>query len=1010
MEPTSGQGHGTALETAGQDGPAGGLARSPQRQLPLEAAALGGWKGQRSVPARSEGVVVVMTDADPGASRAPLRCPGRPDMRRPANSSRSGTLTSLRGRRSECDALDRLIDAVCAGESRVLVVRGDAGMGKTVLLDYLAERAQGCRLARAVGVQSEMELAFAGLHQLCAPLLEHLDRLPLPQRDALRTAFGMGTGAPPDRFLVGLAVLSLLSEVAGEQPLICLIDDQHWLDRASAQVLGFAARRLAADPVGLVFATRVPGEELAGLPELAVEGLRDDHARALLGSALAGPLDARVRDLIVAETQGNPLALLELPRGLTPTELAGGFGLPGAQPGAGPLPGRIEESFRQQLEELPVLTRRVLQLAAADPSGDPVLVRRAAGRLGIPVQAAGPAVEAGLVEFGVHVRFRHPLLRSAVYRSASAADRQELHRALAEVTDPAADPDRRAWHQAQAAPGLDEEVAAELERSAGRAQARGGLAAAAAFLERAVLLTADPARHAERILAAAQANLQAGAFGKALELLVTAEAGPLDEFASARVDLLRGQIAFASGSGSDASPLLLKAAKRLEPLNLDLTRETYLAAWMAALFAGRFAGAGDLLEVSRAVQALPPRPQPPRPVEMVLDGLALLVCDGPAAAAPMLRQAVTVFAGADITREEGLRWGWLAQAAASALWDDDAWRAMLVRQVRLARGAGALDQLPIDLSALGTAAAWSGDFAAATSLIAEADAVCEATGSRAAPFAAMMIASLRGSQAEAAPLIEATINEAEVAGQGIAVAYAHWVAAILANGLGRYEDALTAAQQASEDTPGLYISMWALPELIEAAARSGKTHTAGDALARLAEITQAGGTDFGLGMEARSRALVSEPEAAESLYREAVDRLGRTQLRPELARAHLLFGEWLRRQNRRVDARAQLRTAHQMLDAMGMVAFAERARRELLATGETARKRSVETFSTLTAQELSITRLVVDGRTNREIGAELFLSARTVEWHLHKIFTKLDVGSRRELRGALPVLRPDPRA
>jgi len=723
MEPTSGQGHGTALETAGQDGPAGGLARSPQRQLPLEAAALGAWKGQRPVPARSEGVVVVMTDADPGASRAPLRCPGR----RPANSSRSGTLTSLRGRRSECDALDRLIDAVCAGESRVLVVRGDAGMGKTVLLDYLAERAQGCRVARAVGVQSEMELASAGLHQLCAPMLEHLDRLPVPQRDALRTAFGMGTGVPPERFLVGLAVLSLLSEVADEQPLICLIDDQHWLDHASAQALGFAARRLAADPVGLVFATREPGEELAGLPELAVEGLRDDHARALLGSALAGPLDARVRDLIVAETRGNPLALLELPRGLTPTELAGGFGLPGAQLGAGPSPGRIEESFRQQLEELPVLTRRMLQLAAADPSGDPVLVRRAAGRLVIPVQAAAPAVEARLVEFGIHVRFRHPLLRSAVYRSASAADRQELHRALAEVTDPAADPDRRAWHQAQAAPGLDEEVAAELERSAGRAQARGGLAAAAAFLERAVLLTADPARHAERTLAAAQANLQAGAFGKALELLVTAEAGPLDEFASARVDLLRGQIA-------------------------------------------------------------------------------------------------------------------------------------------------------------------------------------------------------------------------------------------------------------------------------------------GDALVRLAEITQAGGTDFGLGMEARSRALVSEPEAAESLYREAVDRLGRTQLRPELARAHLLFGEWLRRQNRRVDARAQLRIAHQMLDGMGMAAFAERARRELLATGETARKRSAEMFSTLTAQELSIAGLVVDGRTNREIGAELFLSDRTVEWHLHKIFTKLDIGSRRELRGALPVLRPYPRA
>ena len=468
----------------------------------------------------------------------------------------------------------------------MLVVRGEPGVGKTALLDYLAGRVSGCRLVRAVGVQSEMELAFAGLHQLCAPMLDQLEKLPVPQREALRTAFGLSAGPAPDRFLVGLAVLSLLSEVAGERPLICVVDDEQWLDHASAQALGFAARRLAADPVGLVFAARVPGEELAGLPELVVEGLREGDARALLDSALAGPLDERVRDQIVAETQGNPLALLELPRGLTPAELAGGFGLPGAAP----LAGRIEESFRRQLDALPPEARRLVQLAAAEPSGDPTLVWRAAGRLGIPLQAGAAAADAGLAEFGVRVRFRHPLLRSAAYRSASAADRRAMHGALAEVTDPVADPDRRAWHRAQAAPGPDEEVAAELEHSAGRAQARGGLAAAGAFLERSVLLTVDPTRRAERTLAAALANLRAGAFDKALDLLVTAEAGPLDEFASARVDLLRGQIAFASGLGSDAPPLLLKAAKRLEPLNLELARETYLSAWMAALFAGRFAG------------------------------------------------------------------------------------------------------------------------------------------------------------------------------------------------------------------------------------------------------------------------------------------------------------------------------------------------------------------------------------------------------------------------------------
>ena len=446
-------------------------------------------------------------------------------------------MTGLMDRQTERDALDRLVEAVWAGESRALVVRGDPGVGKTVLMDHLAGRASGsgCRVVRAAGVQSEMELAFAGLHQLCAPMLGHLDGIPVPQHDALRIAFGLAAGPPPDRFFVGLAVLSLLSEVAGERPLICVVDDEQWLDRASAQALGFVSRRLAADAVGLVFAARDPGAELAGLPELEIEGLRDDDARALLASVLAGPLDARVRDLIIAETRGNPLALLELPRELSQAELAGGFGLPGATP----LTGRIEDSFARQLDALPERARRLLLVAAADPSGDRALVWRAARRLGIAVQEAGPAVEAGLVEFGAPVRFRHPLVRSATYRSASLSERQQVHAALAEVTDPQADPDRRAWHRAQGAAGPDEEVAAELEQSAGRAQARGGMAAAAAFLERSVLLTADPARHAERTLGAAQASMQAGAFGTALELLDRAEAGPLDEFQHGRADLLR---------------------------------------------------------------------------------------------------------------------------------------------------------------------------------------------------------------------------------------------------------------------------------------------------------------------------------------------------------------------------------------------------------------------------------------------------------------------------------------
>jgi DNA-binding CsgD family transcriptional regulator len=848
-------------------------------------------------------------------------------------------------------------------------------------------------VARAAGVQSEMELAFAGLHQLCAPMLSHAERLPAPQRDALWTAFGIAAGPPPDRFLVGLAVLSLLSEVAGERPLICAVDDEQWLDRASAQALGFVARRLAADPVGLVFAARDPGVELAGLPELTVAGLRDDDARALLESALAGPLDARVRDLLIAETQGNPLALLELPRGLTPAELAGGFGLPGAAP----LTGRIEDSFARQLDALPPQTRRLLQLAAADPSGDRSLVWRAAGRLSIPEQAAAPAVESGLVEFGAQVRFRHPLARSAAYRSASFAARQQMHAALAGATDPLADPDRRAWHRAQAVAGPDEEVAAELEHSAGRAQARGGLAAAAAFLERSVALTADPARHAERTLAAAQASMQAGAFGKALELLGVAAAGPLDELASARVDLLRGHIAYATSPGGDAPSLLLKAAKRLEPLNLDLARDTYLTAWSAASFAGHLAGAGDLLEVSRAARALPPPPDPPRPTDLILDGLARLVTDGLAAATPALRRAVHAFAAGDVSREGGLRWG---SIAAVLLWDDDAGDAIMARQVQLARAVGALEQLPADLVNVALADARRGDFASAASLIAEADAAAEATGSRIAPFAHLQLAALRGSQAEFGSLMAAAIAAAEAEGQGAAATYAYWMAAILGNGLGRYADAFAAAQQAKEKSD-LFTSMWGLPDLIEAAVRTGHAQVAAGALDELAATAQAGGTDLGLGLEARSRALVTGGAAAEGGYREAIDRLSRTRLRPELARAHLLYGEWLRREGRRADARGQLRTAHGMFVAIGMGAFAERARRELIATGEKVRKRSIQTRDQLTPQEEQIARLASDGRTNPEIGAMLFLSARTVQYHLAKVFTKLDIGSRHELNAAL---------
>jgi DNA-binding CsgD family transcriptional regulator len=902
----------------------------------------------------------------------------------------------LQGRRSECGTLDRLLAGVRAGRSEVLVLRGESGVGKSALLDYMVEQASGCRVARAVGVQSEMELAFAGLHQLCGSMLDWLERLPAPQRDALDVAFGLRGGEPPDRFRVGLAVLNLLSEVADERPLVCVVDDAQWLDRASAQVLGFVARRLMAESVGLVLAVLESGGELAGLPELVVDGLGDDDARALLGSVITGPLDERVRDRIVAETRGNPLALLELPRGVSPAKLAGGFGFPDALP----VPGRIEDSFLRRLAALPADTRRLLLVAAAEPVGEPVLVWRAAERLGIGSEAAAPAAAAGLLEFGTRVRFRHPLVRSAVYRAASPEDRQAAHRALAEATDPELDPDHRAWHLAQAAPGPDEDVAAELERSAGRAQARGGMAAAAAFLERAAALTLDPARRAARALAAAQAKHQAGAPGAALGLLATAQAGPLDELQRARVDLLRAQVAFASSRGSDAPPLLLEAAKRLEPLDLRLARETYLDALWAATFAGRLSSGGGLLEVAEAARAAPPS-EPPRLADLLLDGLAVLITEGYAAGAPILRRVLSRFRSEHGFKEEEIRWLHFACRTAADLWDDESWHVLATRDVQLAREAGALNELPIALNTRIGVHLGAGELVAAASLIEEAEAVTEATGSQLAPYGALGLAAWQGREAEASKLFDASSNEVVQRGEGVGLTAIQWANAVLYNGLGRYEDALAAAEQAGEQPEELLFSTWGLAELIEAATRSGKSDRAAEALPRLSEITRASGTEWALGIEARSRALLSESESAEELYREAIERLGRTRVRVELARAHLLYGEWLRREHRRLDAREQLHIAHEMLMAMGIEAFAQRAARELLATGETARKRTQETSDQLTAREAQIARLAGDGLSNPEIAARLFLSPRTVEYHLTKIFAKLDIQSRHELQRVL---------
>jgi DNA-binding CsgD family transcriptional regulator len=884
---------------------------------------------------------------------------------------------------------------VLAGQSRVVVLRGEAGVGKSALLEYLFDRVAGWHVARAAGVESEMELAYAGLHQLCGPLLDRLERLPVPQRDALATVFGLSAGPAPDRFLVGLATLTLLAEVAEHQPLICVIDDAQWLDQSSAQLLGFVARRLLAEQIALVGAARtgLGDDVLAGLPELPIGGLGDSDARALLLGHVPGPLDAAVCDQIITESHGNPLALLELPRTWNAAALAGGFGLPGSQP----VVTKIEQSYARRLRLLPAETRLLVLAAAAEPLGDPVLFHRAAATLDLDLTAAVPAVDAGLLKVGGRVEFAHPLVRSAAYRSAAADDRHRVHRALAEATDTEADPDRRAWHLAQATPGPGEAVAAELERSAGRAQARGGVAAAAAFLQRAVALTVDPARRAERALAAAQVSFQAGSFDTALGLVAAAEGGALDELQRARADLARAHVALAVG-GSNAAPLLLRAARRLEPFDLDLARETYLIAWGAAA-AFDLQGGNVLLGICRAIRALPPPTGPPRPLDLLLDGLALLTIDGRTAGTPILQQAAKALL--DISVEDVLRWGWMATAASNAVWDSDGMLAIAARTVELVRAAGALAQLPIHLSAVALARAWIGDFAGAASLVAEIDSVLAATGSRSVPGAALRLRALQGREAETSELIASTIEHAAAGGHGIAL-YAHWAASVLYNGLARYPEAAEYARQATSSPFEVFVSVWALPELVEATVRVGDTELAHEALQRLAETTQPCGTNVALGIEARSRALLSDGAAANDVYREAIERLGRTQLRPELARAHLLYGEWLRRQGRRVDAREQLRTAHDLFLAIGMEAFAERTRRELAATGEKVRKRSPETREKLTAQETQIAQLARDGLSNPEIGAQLFLSARTVEWHLRKVFTKLDISSRRQLRVALP--------
>ncbi|RDH79009.1 helix-turn-helix transcriptional regulator [Mycolicibacterium moriokaense] len=924
--------------------------------------------------------------------------------------SSNGGADGLRGRAAECETLLDLVSTVRSGGSAVLVLCGEAGIGKTALLHYAADSASGFHCIELVGVESDMELAFAGLHQLCAPLLEHLDALPAPQREALDVAFGRGSGQTPDRFLVGLAVLSLLAAAADDRPLLLLIDDVQWLDQVTVQTLAFVARRLLAEPIAMVFAVRDRPAVLAGLPVLELTGISDDDARGLLESVMVAGIDPRVRDRIIAETRGIPLAILEVPRSASAAELSGGFWISGKRSSS----AAIEDDFVRRIQALPEPTQRLVQLAAAEPVGDAGLFLRAARHLGIPVEQLAPAEAAGIIEYGSRMRFHHPLMRSAAYRAADLTQRRVVHRALAEASDPDTDPDRRAWHAANAASGPDDAIAAELEASAGRAQSRGGIAAAASFLERAVALTSDPARRSARAVAAAQAKRDAAAPADAYDLLAVAELGTLTELQRAQVARLRAQMEFVRSRAGDEGALdlsqiaqqLLDAARRLEGLDDYSSRESYLEAIAALMYAGRLGRPGALADAAAAARAaVGGATELPRPVDYLLQGLAERLTAGPAAGAGPLRRALELMCE-QARNDDGSVRRWLVPAfpilqesCAHELWDEEIVDQLSSAIVRIARATGALAGLPRALVYRAGVHLLAGEFSTATTLIEEANsinAVTEHGGP--ARYHSLLLAAWRGDAAEATAVIEAAAAQGSDRGEGRMLGVTGYVSAVLYNGLGRYDEAFACARQACRYEDLGFFS-WCLFELVEAATRTGDTETGAQAARQLEERAGASGTDWGLGALAHAQALLaSDDDVAERLFTEAIERLQRTRVVVHLARTRLSYGEWLRRDNRRVDARSQLNAAHQMFTTMGAKGFAQRARRELMAAGEKVRKEPVKSGDELTAQESQIARLAAEGLTNQEIGAQLFISTHTVEWHLRKVFVKLGITSRRALR------------
>lgn len=909
----------------------------------------------------------------------------------------------LVGRGTECKAIERLVAGARAGRSGVLVVCGEIGIGKTALLEHAHGVASGFRVECTAGVDSEMAFAFAGLHRLCAPWMDRLGALPHPQQTALGVAFGLRDGDSPDRFLVALATLGLLAEVAEERPLLCLVDDAQWLDAASAQILAFVARRVEAERLGLVFALRDPDDgpgdarTFAGLPKLDLAGLGETDARKLLATAVRAPLDERICDRVIAEAGGNPLVLTQLPLSAEPAKLAGGFGLPNELS----VPRKIEECFQRRSRDLPADTRLLLLVAAAEPLGDTTLLWDAAEQLDIGVDAAAPAETAGLLEVGTRVRFHHPLVRSVVYRTAARSDRRRVHLALAAVTNPRAEPDRHAWHRAQATLRADETIAADLERSAGQARARGGLAAAAAFLERAVVLTPEPGDRARRALCAAHAKHKAGSPDAALELLTLAETGPLPAVERVRVKLLGAQIALHTTGSDDVPGMLLDVVKQLAPLDATLARETCLHALESSHLPG--SSGRRVLELTEAAQPAPASATPPRVVDLFLEGLVARATRGYEASVPILRRALTSLGGHghDPRQAEGdgtdSRWLLLGCRVAMALWDDETLHTLAARRVHLAREAGALAALPSALNCLAAVFVLTGGLTRAAELGAEATAYMRATGAAPLPSNDIVLAAWRGQQAAVKELYAVIVQEATGRSEGMPVGLAQYALAVLHNGQGNYDAALAAAVPPCESDELVHSSM-ALPELIEAAVRSNQPDRATTAVTLLNSRARASGTEWALGLAARSRALTSTGPAAEESYSEAIERFGRCRMISHLARAHLVYGEWLRRERRRQDAREQLRIAHQALSDMGAEGFAARAARELRATGEQTYQRTAQPADALTAHELHIARLVATGVTSKEAGAQLFLSPRTIDAHLRNIFRKLHITSRRQLR------------